>query len=232
MNSDDNVSINNLESPCNYYFNDNFNHKYLKCQNEAVFSLFHLNAQSLSAKYECLTDYLSSLCHKFSIYAFTETWFNSNLSSLYNMPGYSLLHRSREGRRGGGVCFYVESKYVFKERDDLVFSNEYTDTLFIEIDMKHAKNVIIGVVYRAPNSNPSDFNGMLEKSLKAIAMENKLCYIVGDFNFDILKYSVSSCTSEFMSVMYSHGLYPLITKPARLTARSYPCIDNIIYQRC
>lgn len=227
LNNDEKTPIRNLNSPCNYYFNDTFNHKFAKYQNNDVFSLFHLNAQSLSAKHDCVADYLSSLCHKFSIYAFTETWFNSNVSSLYNMPGYSFVHRSRKGRRGGGVCLYVDSKYAFKERDDLVFSNDSTDTLFIEIEMKHEKNIILGVVYRAPNSNACDFNSMLETCLKAIAMENKICYIVGDFNFDILKHSISSCTNNFISLMYSHGLYPLVTKPTRVTSRSYTCIDNI-----
>ena len=81
---------------------------------------------------------------------------------------------------------YVNALFSFRERNDLVFCNESTDTLFVEIDLKHGKNVVIGVVYKAPNSDPVSFNEMLGECVETIARENKLCYIVGDFNYDII----------------------------------------------
>ena len=50
---------------------------------------------------------------------------------------------------------------------------------------------------------------------------------MGDFNFDILKYSTNASTNDFLSIMYTHGLYPLVTKPTRVTSSSFTCIDNV-----
>ena len=72
--------------------------------------------------------------------------------------------------------------------------------------MEHEKNIIIGVVYKAPNSDANTFNSMLEHCVSKVGKENKLCYILGDFNFDILKHSNNASTSNFLSVMYTHGL--------------------------
>ena len=146
---------------------------------------------------------------------------------MYNMPGYSLIHKSRDSRRGGGVCLYIDSRFSYEERRDLSFSNEFTDTLFIEIYMEHEKNIIVGVVYKAPNSDGTEFNDLLENCVSAVTRENKPCYLLGDFNFDILKYSSHSATGDFLSTMYTHGFRPLITKPTRLTKNSCTCIDNI-----
>ena len=218
---------NDLENPCQYYFNDTFNRNFLLESDNTEFSIFHLNSQSLSAKYLDISDYISTLQHKFSIYAFTETWFKPMVSSLYNMSGYSFIHKSRDTRRGGGVCMYIDSKLSYQERDDLTFSNDSIDTLFVEISRKGQKNIIVGVVYKPPNFDSDIFNGMLEKCVSAIAKEKKDCYIVGDFNFDILKYSSHLATNEFLSTMYTNGLRPLITKPTRVTHSSHTCIDNI-----
>ena len=72
-----------------------------------------------------------------------------------------------------------------------------------------------------------EFNDLLEQCLGEIGRENKPCYIVGDFNFDLLNSSLHSDTDSFISSMYSFSFFPLITKPTRVTTRSCSCIDNI-----
>ena len=141
---------------------------------------------------------------------------------MYNMKGYSFVHKPRKQRRGGGVCLYVDRKFNFSVRDDLSFSNEYVDTLFIEIEMESEKNIIFGVVYKAPNSDAHTFNGMLEHCVESIAKESKLCYIVGDFNFDILKYSTNASTNDFLSI-YVH------TWSVPASYQTYPGNIFIIY---
>ena len=53
--------------------------------------------------------------------------------------------------------------------------------------VKTVKNIIVGVVYRAPNSDANAFNDLLQNCIAKIASENKPSYTVGDFNFDLLK---------------------------------------------
>ena len=222
-----NVSIDNIDDPCNHYFSDNFNTKFSNTNSNETFSIFHLNSRSLVSNFPSISDYISTLNHRFSIYAFTETWFKPDVPSLYNLPGYSFIHKPRRNRRGGGVCMYIDSELMYKERNDLSFSNDFIDTIFIEINQKHGKNIIVGVVYKAPNSDSSTFNELLETCVTNLAKESKLCYLVGDFNYDLLKYSSHPATGDFLSIMYENCFRPLITRPTRLTQSSYTCIDNI-----
>ena len=101
--------------------------------------MFHLNAQSLPAKFENIENYLDSIDHKFSVCAFSETWFHDDVPSLYNMSNYSFISKSRTGRKGGGVCMYVKSNIVHKRRNDLTLDNDHIDSLFIEIIQKRSK---------------------------------------------------------------------------------------------
>ena len=48
-----------------------------------------------------------------------------------------------------------------------------------------------------------------------------------DFNIDILKHNTHNYTGTFLDYMYSCGLYPLITKPSRITDITATLIDNI-----
>ena len=50
---------------------------------------------------------------------------------------------------------------------------------------------------------------------------------MGDFNLDLLNTDLHSATNEFMNAFFSHFLYPLISRPNRLTWYSATLIDNI-----
>ena len=186
-----------------------------------------MNAQSIPSKYLRIEDLLQSIDHKFDVYAFSETWFEENVPSLFSISDYRFLHKSRKNRRGGGVCLYLQPDLQFKERPDLQFSNDSTDTLFVELENQSGKNTIVGVIYKAPNSNSDVFITDLLDSLQKITSENKHCYLTGDFNFDLLKHSNHGDTSKFLNTLLSHSFRPLITKPTRVTAHSCTCIDNI-----
>ena len=57
---------------------------------------------------------------------------------------------------------------------------------------------------------------------------DKELYICGDLNIDLLKYKIHQNTSSFVEMIFSLGLFPLITKPSRITQYSHTLIDNII----
>ena len=207
-------------------------------RNNLVLDIFSLNRDddeeecefdqfNVPSKYLKIEDLLQSIDHKFDVYAFSETWFEENVPSLFSISDYRFLHKSRKNRRGGGVCLYLQPDLQFKERPDLQFSNDSTDTLFVELENQSGKNIIVGVIYKAPNSNSDVFIADLLDSLQKITTENKHCYLTGDFNFDLLKHSNHGDTSKFFNTLLSHSFKPLITKPTRVTAHSCTCIDNI-----
>ena len=63
------------------------------------------------------------------------------------------------------------------------------ESLFIEIINKNARNSIVGVLYRHPSMDMDECNEVkLELLLSKLYCEKNLkIYLVGDFNFDLLK---------------------------------------------
>jgi len=56
---------------------------------------------------------------------------------------------------------------------------------------------------------------------------NKIIYIVGDFNIDLLKNDCHNISTDFTNILYSQSFFPLIHLPTRVTKSSATLIDNI-----
>ena len=66
----------------------------------------YLNATSLENKFDEFT--VSVDVYRPKLIGVSETWFKS--STVVNLQGYYLYRKDRcDGRRGGGVCLYVEN---------------------------------------------------------------------------------------------------------------------------
>lgn len=85
----------------------------------------------------------------------------------------------------------------------------------------------MGTVHWPPSHNLVDFLDKFNKIIAIISKDNKDCYVMGDFNLDLLHYNHHEPTQEFIDCLFSHMLFPLITKPTRLTAHTTTLIDNI-----
>ena len=101
------------------------------------------------------------------------------------------------------------------------------ESLFIEIVKPQGKNIVTGVIYRPPNQNVDEFLTMTNELLSKISKENKICYLMGDFNLNLMNHQSHSATGEFLDALYSNMFFPLITRPTRLTSHSATLIDNI-----
>ena len=84
------------------------------------------------------------------------------------------------------------------------------------------------MVYRAPDNNLTTFVKDFDEVLDKITKVNKLCYIMGDFNVNIMNYQTNNLTGQFLDSMYSNLLSPLINRPTRITSHTATLIDNII----
>ena len=83
-----------------------------------------------------------------------------------------------------------------------------------------------GVVYKPPHTDTEKFLTSFAGTLSSLNNENRPCYLLGDYNFDILK-----CTSKhnqsFINQMMSYGFIPKIDRPTRISEFSATLIDNI-----
>ena len=56
----------------------------------------------------------------------------------------------------------------------------------MEIERKNAKNILVGVVYRA-HTSIDDFTLDIDKLFNKINSENRITHVMGNFNIDLLK---------------------------------------------
>ena len=111
---------------------------------------------------------------------------------------------------------YVASDLNFKPRKDLeIYVSKQLESTFIEIINPKESNDIIGVIYRHPCMDTTQFadDKFSELTTKLSLERNKKVYITGDFNFDLLKISNHAATSNFYDKVTSNLLIPLITLP-------------------
>ena len=84
-------------------------------------------------------------------------------------------------------------------------------------------------VYRMPNTSLDMFINRIGNIINIITRQNKLWYFLADLNIDLLKPENHSPTSEFLDIMYSYSMFPLITKPTRVTKNTATLIDHYIH---
>ena len=157
----------------------------------------------------------------------SETWLNQNNCTDFPLPCYHYIGKVRNNKHGGGVGLYVNCSYQFRERDDLAVNiDDIIESQFIELTTK-PKNTLVGIIYRPPNSKIDQFIECLTEMLQKLDLQNKKCYLMRDFNLDLLKIDENQYTKDFINQMFSSTFYPLISKPTRITNISATLIDNI-----
>ena len=56
--------------------------------------------------------------------------------------------------------------------------------------------------------------------LEKLAKEQKIVFLLGDFNVDLLKYEQHKATNEFLDSLSSNMFLPCIMQPTRITSHS------------
>ena len=174
--------------------------------------------------------YLDLLKFQFSFICLTETWLREHSCNLYGLENYDFVENHRKDKTGGGVGIFVNKSVQFKERNDLCLFDEYIECVIIEVDksvFNTRGNLVLVVLYRPPNTDVKIFIQKLNIILDQIKRERKLCYIMGDYNINILNYESNSATAEFVDTMYAFTFLPLINRPTRIMQCSATLIDNI-----
>ena len=78
------------------------------------------------------------------------------------------------------MSLYVKNGIQYKLRKNVKNNENLFESVFIEIDKNEFgsnKNIIIGVIYKPPNTSVKHFNEKLEKILGLIQNEKKCIFI-------------------------------------------------------
>ena len=197
---------------CNYYDETSF-HRLTESSQNNILSIAYFNIRSIINKHDDFSSYLASLKHEFSVIGLTETWLTKDNLYDFPMPHYRFVGQVRDTKHGGGIAMYINQLpvYQFTERNDLsIIMENIIEAQFIEINMP-TKNILIGIIYRPPKDTYKQFEDKLSAILQIINQENKKCYLMGDFNIDLLKIDQNDNSNSFINLMFSSSFYPTIS---------------------
>ena len=72
----------------------------------------------------------------------------------------------------------------------------------------------------------------MQELLEKVQKENKICYIMGDFNINLLNYDKHKQTTYFVDILYFNSFLPVINRPTRINVFNdnftATLIDNIV----
>ena len=218
----DNNIFNDLNKKCNYYTEEQLIMKLVRND----ISIIHFNGRSMYTNFGKIQDHLNKYKNPFNIIAITETWFDLDRGTDFPLKGYELIYKNRENKVGGGVALYVDCKLKHKVIESMsIIIDDILECLTIEICRENHKNIIISCVYRAPGTDIETFRNTIENLLSKC--NQKTIFLCGDNNIDLLNPHKHKSIDEFIDTMYSINLYPLITRPTRITRNTATLIDNI-----
>ena len=177
------------------------------------FSLFHVNLRSLSTHIDQMPALLIALKLRFDVIGVSEMkeqagGFLKNVT----LNGY-VLHSQHSSSSAGGVALYFKEDLQHMMRDDISTCEDEFETIWIEIKNSKSQNVLCGCAYRYPNTNVDKFNDYINQTMEKISKENKLIFLIGDFNINLLNYESHGETNDFINTMISHNLLPHILHP-------------------
>ena len=128
----------------NYDYNDNcfYHEEEINLgYNVSDLSILHLNIRGLVSKQNELKQLISKCSHgrQLDICILNETWLNDGNVYLVNIPGYTLIHKNRTHKKGGGVAILVSDYLKFRRRSDLEQPLNSTENCIIEVDSGKTK---------------------------------------------------------------------------------------------
>ena len=233
----DDWDINNLvdeDSPlnawCNYLEIENINEIELV---KGDLNILHLNIHSIQAKKDQLIQLINTFNkegHIIDVLLLCETFMNDKTINKSRLKNYTLAaYEYRKKLKQGGVAIYLRKGIKFINRNDLnIFKEGELESCFIEIIRNEKKkNIIIGELYRIPNTSEKDFLEDYDNLLKKINKENKELVIGTDQNIDYLKINTNSNSNALFEMNLEHKLLPTVTRPTRITHQTATLIDNI-----
>ena len=104
------------------------------------------------------------ISNNIDVFTVSESWLNTTVKNAeIEIEGYKLIRLDRLHKKGGGVCAYIRSNIKTLLLKDLSFiaDSNFHKKLWIQIQHKKLKSLIICVVYRLPDSALDCFDLLL-----------------------------------------------------------------------
>ena len=162
--------------------------------------------------------------HSFSIIGIAETNVDAHHKDLYRLPGYVSEYNEKypEKNKGSGVALYLNENLIYNRIDDYCKCSKNIESLFVKVTNTDVPQ-IIGIVYRPPSGQKSEFQDELDNILCKLPDKNVI--IMGDFNINLFEPN----SNTFESSLYGNNMIPLISLATHEKPGCNPSlIDNIL----
>ena len=191
-------------------------------------SVVQLNIRGLSSKIGDLNHLINHLqsSGQPDILLLCETWLSSN-SPPITVPGYSIVKRNRQTKKGGGIAILISNHLSSRPREDLTLGNE-CESVFAEVKLGRSQALICSA-YRPLNTDCKKFISSFNTRVKELQKIKNMTLVIGlDHNMDFLKSTNHVNTQNFLEGILETDLTPTITRPTCITHSSATLIDNIL----
>lgn len=205
-------------------------------------NILSLNIQSIVSKLTDLHENIDKLLG-YDIICLNET--NCQISKLphgkcdLELDGFHepiVSEPIRKSGRGGGLIMYVNKRVC--SADNIVEydpnpepSNTAGEFQFVKIQncKQQRRTIIVGNVYRSPSRKANSFIELYEAVLHRVQSRhsNKLIYVVGDLNIDLIKHSTDSACRDLIDLAAAKGFAQVVSRPTRITDHSATLIDHV-----
>ena len=217
------------------YYGENKFSKLLS--SKAGMSILSGNIQSINAKFDEFSSFVDRVNthNPISAILLQECWIDdSAIDSLamFNLKNYNMVYQTSRCCRHGGLLIYIHKQFKYTLIDTI--NEDATGWEYLCVDMSHrtphSQKYLLCNVYRKPGEIVDEMNAFLAEFstlLQKVKNLNKLSYICGDYNIDLLKLKVNPRFGEFFDHIISSGFFPKITQPTRFSDQSATLIDNV-----
>ena len=189
----------------------------------------HVNIRSLQKEinFDSFLDILATLKRKPDIICISETRIKEILVNI-DIEGFDFVFTC-PNFTSGGVGVYISNKLAYHvvKRNWLHCAD--CEDIWLSIanpSLGSVFNVI--AIYRLPNTNIANFIDKLDEALDSHNLLNASTYILGDINININKFDRPAASQNYLDILCSHGLFPSITIPTRVSKTSATIIDHIL----
>ena len=198
-------------------------------------SVIHTNCQSAINKRCEVVNLINE--QKPHVLALTEFGASSSITdSELGIEGYTLYrndHSDGKGGPGKGAALYV-SNSLSHSAAPTIDKLEFDCSAWSIIKLDKNKSLLIGTVYRSPNSSPENNLNLLRLMRAAVAANCTYLNICGDFNLPLVDWSVNrsleaegSYSSDFVSLAEELSLFQHVSSDTRYRGSQKSCLDLI-----
>ena len=172
----------------------------------------HLNAQSITNKLDDITILLRD--QQLDILCLSETWLWPQISDqLLAFPGYCILRRDRDSRRGGGVAILHRSEMQVQRMQ--MPADGPLETLWVSVSWSGGRPTTVGVVYRPPDSPETSSLERLQEQLQAARCHGRPVFLLGDVNLNVLD-TAAPRIRRYLSMIGELSMAQLVDRPTHL----------------